>query len=100
MSCVSSSYSDAVQSQRQRKNVGLLSIGRNKEDSHGFLFLILFLTLSQDFVIKKLSSILSAIRTNFGHGIAKVSTSAGTQGRAETSNIHNTEHGRSDWSSW
>ncbi len=50
-------------------------------------FFILVFTLFQDLVIKKLSSILPTILTNFGQGTAKVNTLEGTQGRAETSNI-------------
>ena len=78
----------------------MFGIGRNKEDSHGFLFLILCLTLPHDLVMRKLSSILSTMRTNFRQGTAKVSTSAGTQGRAETSNIPNTARGSVDLSSF
>jgi hypothetical protein len=47
---------------------------------------ILFLTTSQDFVMRKLSSALSVILCNLLIGIEKVSVPGGTKGRAETSN--------------
>ena len=50
--------------------------------------------------MRKLSLILSTIRTYFGQGTANVSTLDGTHGRAETSNIPNTARGSVDFSSF
>ena len=57
-------------------------------------------TFCQSLAIRKLSSMYPTMRTNFGHGIESVSTSSGTHGRAETSNIPSTARGRSESSSW
>ena len=51
------------------------------------------LTARQDSVIRKLSSMWATIRSNLFIGTVKVNVSAGTQGRAETSNIPNTHFG-------
>ena len=48
---------------------------------------------------KKLSSILLIMLTNLDHGTAKLSTSEGTQGRADTSNIPSIVLGCCDCSS-
>jgi len=57
---------------------------------------ILPFTRSQVFVIRKLSSMYSIIRSNFFIGMAMVRVSSGTQGRAEGSNIPRTARGSSD----
>jgi len=55
---------------------------------------ILLLTFFQLSVVRKLSSILATIVANLLKGAAKVIVLAGTQGRAETSNMPNTHLGR------
>jgi hypothetical protein len=51
---------------------------------------ILIITLLQDSVTRKLSSISDTMRRNFGHGMASVNSPGGTHGRADTSNMPKT----------
>ncbi len=64
-----------------------------QEECTALLRAIFVFTLSQVFVIRKLSSIEPIIFSNFFIGMAKVRISTGTQGRADGSNIPNTARG-------
>jgi len=55
-----------------------------------------FRTAFQDFVMRKLSSMLPTMEVNLFIGRAKLNVEPGTKGRAETSNMPRTALGRED----
>lgn len=72
---------------------GMLRVRGYAEFSRTELMAIFDLTVSQVFVVRKLSSIYPIIFSNFLIGMAIVRISSGTQGRADGSNIPNTALG-------
>jgi hypothetical protein len=76
---------------KRKPNIILKNLSAGSADQPEF---IRFLTLLQDWVMRKLSLIFSIMRMNLFIGAAKVSVLPGTNGLAETSNIPKTPLGR------